>query len=485
MKGGRYRRTFSLCKRVKKGNEMMKKTLFLAMVLILSLSLIITFSLAGCKQEEATEETVEETTEAEEEQVEEEADEGEADAEEDVGEEMEEKEVINLVIFADILVPQMDDMFARFTADTGYPVEVEGLPGGQDWFNIVSTRLSAGEGPDILVGHGTLQEYVIFNPETNFYDMTDWVDETLVDKKVPASLVNANAFNGKSYGIPYGPITLRGYYYNKNVLEASGAELPKDCYDFLNNVAPKIRAAGFDPVYGMGQDGWGHGFEADNFVADEFATTDIQDRINKNEASFADSAYVRAYEWQLELLNRGFYNDDLLVGNYDGAVQALIDGTAFCTMMSVNTMSRYPDEANQNYLSGLFMSEGSNRAYYSLPNYAYVINETGGSDNIEGAIAFMEWFTKEENLLNYYSALKAPSAYIGIENEMWPYARELKAAFDAMDPFVFTLSASPKQTGSYSTQVVAGTLTPLEAAEQMQRDFTESAKAAGLEAYQD
>jgi raffinose/stachyose/melibiose transport system substrate-binding protein len=461
----------------------MKKVLFWLLVVVLSVSIVSVFSLSGCKEEPAGEETTEETAEETAEETTEE--EAEEPAEEETTEEVVPKdEPVNIILFADILVPAMEEMFDKFTEETGWPVELEPVPGGQDFFNIVPTRLASGEGPDILIAHGTPLEYILYNPANNFVDFTDYSMENIADIKVPMAILEANAVNGKNYGIPFGPITLRGYYYNKNVMEAAGVELPTSCTDFLENVAPKIREAGFDPIYGMLQDGWGLGMEAENFVGDEFTTTDIQERINNKEATFADSAFLRAFQWQKDLYEAGYYNDDVLVGTYDGAVEAMMSGTAFCTMLSVNTMGRFSDEANAEYLGGFYMSENSDRAYYSLPHYAYLVNEKAGGDNPEGAMAFFEWFMEEDNLFDYYSSLRTTSAYMGINNEMWPYAQDLKAGFDASDPpFTYTLKASTKQAGTYSSQVVAGTATPQEAADQMTADFTESAKAIGLEAY--
>lgn len=399
---------------------------------------------------------------------------------------IEKKEPVNIILFADVLVPQMEEMFDRFTADSGYPVELEPVPGGQDFFNIVPARLAAGEGPDILIAHGTPLEYILYNPVDNFVDLTTYVQDNVAGKKVPQAIVDANKVKGKSYGIPFGPITLRGYYYNKNVQESAGIELPTSAKDFMDNVAPKIRAAGADPVYSMGQDRWGMGMEAENYVADEFTQTDIQEKINQNEATFADSAFLRAFQWQRDLYEKGYYNSDVLVGTYDGAVQAMVSGTAFMTMLSVNTMGRFPDEANAEYLGGLYLSENGNRAYYSLPHYAYLVKEGSGGDNPDGALEFFEWFMVKEHLLEYYSSLRTTSAYIGINNEMWPYAQDLKRGFDNSDPpFTYTLKASTKQAGTYSAQVVAGTKTPMEACEEMQRDFAASARAVGLEGYTD
>ena len=295
--------------------------------------------------------------------------------------------------------------------------------------------------------------------------------------------MDSNAFRGKSYGIPFSPIPMRGYYYNKNVLEASGAELPTSCMDFLDNVAPKIKAAGFDPIYGMGKNLWGLGLEVENFIADQFIANDTISKLNSNEITFPETAVIDAFEWQLALLENDFYNEDLLVGTYDGAVQAMMDGTAFMTAMSVNTMGRYSNEANAEYLGGLCLSESSNTALITPSNFMYLVNEETGLDNMEGAMAFFEWYMEEDNLTEHFSNLAAPCPYMNIDVEMWPYAIDLVNAYNEAS-FVYALEAGTKNTGSYAATVLAGTKTSEQAAGDMQTDFVDSAKAAGLEAFQ-
>ena len=291
------------------------------------------------------------------------------------------KATVHITLFDDQVEEKFLGMLEWFTAETGWPAEVVPAPGGQDYFTTNATRLATGEGPDILIGHGTPAEYLVYNPKQNFVDITDWARDNLVGTKVPEAVMAANAVDGRNFGIPYSPITLRGYLYNKDLAQAAGVTVPASTGDFLENVAPKVRAAGFDPLYAMGQSAWSLGFVADNFVADEFVLTDVQDRINNNETSFAETGMVRAFEYIKEIGDRGYFNADALVGTTEGQYAALREGTVYAAMGSVNSLPNFTEEFNNTKLGGFNISEQGNRAYYSLPWFAYLVKEEAGGDD--------------------------------------------------------------------------------------------------------
>jgi ABC-type glycerol-3-phosphate transport system substrate-binding protein len=115
-----------------------------------------------------------------------------------------------------------------------------------------------------------------------------------------------------------------------------------------------------------------------------------------------------------------------------------------------------------------------------MPNYAFV---TKNAANLEGALAFVDWFTEKENLEQFYGGLKMIPPYMGVESEMYTVAADFKRYFDAQTPFCPKLKANYGMVGNYSSQVVAGTKSPQEALEEMNDFFVKSAKAAGLPGY--
>lgn len=126
------------------------------------------------------------------------------------------------------------------------------------------------------------------------------------------------------------------------------------------------------------------------------------------------------------------------------------------------------------------MAENTNRAHAALP---HLVGLPKGA-NFEGGMAFIEWFTKAENLAWYYGKLGVPGAYMDVVADLLPAAAELNSYYiNGPTPFSSTLKAS--LLSDYASAVLAETLTPLEATQKMTKDFAENAKAAGLEAYQD
>jgi len=444
----------------------MKRFSLFAVIMLLCISMIAVFSFAGCKAEETAEEemTEEETTEPVE--------------EEEAVEEEVEKVTLSMTVFADLDVVTVENFCARFTEETGWPVNVEGIT-GTEYENVVSSRLVSGTPMDILYMHGNPAEYQIYNPPEYLIDLTDWVKENLTGR-VPDSMLALSSLDGVSYGAPMSPVTLRGWYYNMNILEEAGVDLPTSCIDFMENVAPAIKDAGYIPLYTFGTDTWGPQHESQNFQADQAVDTDIEERINNNEATFADSGYLQAYEWLLEMKNRGLLNEDAVSGLYADGYVAVETGEAFMVFGSTNTLGQFTEEARNGWIGGIHMSENTNRAHAALP---HIVALPKGA-NTEGGMAFIEWFTKAENLAWYYTQLGVPGAYNDVEAELLPAAAELQSYYaNGPTPFSSTLKAG--LDNNYASAVLAGTMTPLEACDEMTKDFAENAKAAGLEAYQD
>jgi len=449
----------------------MSKKLFWLISVIVIFSMVFSFSLAGCKtteeettEEEATEEEAVEEETAEEEVVEE--------------EEAEPKDPVSLIIYSDIFGPVFENLFARFTEDTGYPLEYESLP-GDEYDALLSARFLAGEPSDLLVHMGTPSLLSIIRPEENLLDITDWVEKNLAGTLLSEDIIAANKYStGQVFGVPLTGVTVRAHFYNKNVMEAAGVELPKNYDDFVNNIAPKVADAGYIPLYSMGKDKWGVSFFSDTYVADEMVTTDIQERINTRQATFADTGYGDAWLLQKQLYDNGYLNDDFAEGTYDGAVAAMANDEAFITEFSVVVTSRFTEEENEK-LGGLCLSRDGNRVYYGLPNYIY---PTAAGKNPEGAMAFMEWFTDPANLSEYYSELKMIVPYIGVDAEMWPVAADYKEYFDAQTPWNPTL-VTWERASDHAINVILGVKTVEEALEDMQINFDQKAAAAGVEGF--
>jgi ABC-type glycerol-3-phosphate transport system substrate-binding protein len=316
----------------------------------------------------------------------------------------------------------------------------------------------------------------MLNPAENILDLTDWLAKNVKDKLIPESLLRAMAYAGRNYHLPVSGIVVRGFFYNKDVLQKAGVALPKSWDDFLKNVAPKIKAAGFTPVYGMGLDRWGMDFHMENYVADQFATTDIQDRLNKGQANLYDTQFLESLQMIKKLQDAGYFQDNVMTGTYDGAVAAISDGTTFMTGLSSPVGGRIPAAA-QDKVSAFCLSKEGNRAYIALPQGMFVPKK---AKNMDGARAYLDWFIKPENIAKYYGELKVSPPYQGVKVDMNLTSAGFKSFVDAEPAMDIRLKAFYGQAGNYAAQVLSGEKTPEEALAEMNATYIQNAKAQGL-----
>ena len=110
-----------------------------------------------------------------------------------------------------------------------YPdIKVSGEPNGgtPDHFQIIDTQLAANDAPDIIQFGGNWPDYQQYLEALNSYlgkqlmiDTPETFDQT--------ALIPATAADGNLYAVSLGTNTLV-LAYNKSMIEAAGAELPKD-----------------------------------------------------------------------------------------------------------------------------------------------------------------------------------------------------------------------------------------------------------------
>jgi raffinose/stachyose/melibiose transport system substrate-binding protein len=449
----------------------MKSKVFKLLCILLSVAVILTIGLAGCKTTTA-ETTAAETTAAATTAAATTA----AETTAAVTTAAAPKEPIKVIWCADVYPDAVPSMFKRFTDATGYEVEIEVLPGGNDYNTLVPARFVSGEVPDLMFFWGSPNEQAILNPAENLLDLSDYYAKNISGKLISEDLVKSMQYQGKNYGLAVWGITVRGFFYNKDVMAAAGVGIPKNWDDFYTNVAPKVKAAGFIPQYGMGLDKWGLDFNMENYVADAFATTDIQDKINNGEANLLDTGFQESMEMIKKCLDAGFFQKDVMTGTYDGAVAAISDGTTFMTGLSTPVAARIPEEAKDK-VGGFCLSKDGNRSYIALPHGVFVPK---AAKNMDGVNAFMDWFITSEQLNTFYAELMFISPYSGVTNELSLPNAEFKTYVDAQAPMSIKLKASYGQASNFGTLVLSGEKTPEQAAIEMNNAYIESAKALKL-----
>lgn len=220
----------------------MKKSLLLILVLILSISVVATFSFIGCKTEK-----VEESTTETEETIE------EAQAEEETVE-VEKKVITFWNGFTGPDRPVLEELVKRFNeSNDGIEVKLDIMP----WENLYQkfgTAVASGEGPDIVAFNTeNIGTYAIPGA---IVPIDDLYEDNIVDLNViPKGLADNLVYKGKYYGCPVNFATLM-LYYNKDLFKEAGIdpENPPKNWDELIDYALKLtkESDGNVEQYGFG-----------------------------------------------------------------------------------------------------------------------------------------------------------------------------------------------------------------------------------------
>lgn len=168
-----------------------------------------------------------------------------------------------------------------------YPdITVEIQTGASDYYSVLSTKINAGEVPDVFItmGYKDLDTYGDY-----IYDFSgDEELKAVFDDLIDGYTAGVVASDGKICGVPYS-ISAYGYVYNKSLFEQAGIETLPTTYDELADVCAKLEEAGITPFANGYKEWWiyKHSFSA--FVGESFESfADMKAQLTDGTTTFSD-----------------------------------------------------------------------------------------------------------------------------------------------------------------------------------------------------
>lgn len=318
----------------------------------------------------------------------------------------------------------MDDIIADFNASQDR-IEVE-QEYQKDASNIIKIKFASGEVPDIMTTYE--QGFVDEGKYLDLSGQSEWWDRLSPSMKEACTDVKT----GNQYRVCTN-MTMAGFFYNKEMLDEMGLEIPRQWDDFVTVLETiKKEKPDVTPWFIFGSEAWhlGHLIEfiPHGYVKSTLGTIDAKKAmLNNDQPSLRfgepDGPMAVFASKMLELQDKGLINEDVLTATSDNCVQDFVNGKAamFSNGMWVisSLLEANPDMADKiGFAPYPAYMPDSKPVVLSAEDSGYSISAT--TEHKEEAIEFLNFLFLPENQKKYSEAAKAPSAFTDVTADWAP-----------------------------------------------------------------
>jgi len=187
----------------------------------------------------------------------------------------------------------------------------------------IKTMIMAGNAPDtfqITYGSGMLESWVsVLQP----------IDEIWADLPVPDKIKEMGTIDGHQYGIPLNIMRNNCLWYNKELVEELGIDMPLENWDDLFAACEKAKEAGYIPYAvgaGSGQEFWLASQIFQTFVlSSPHGGPEYLEKLYNGEANPSEDKAVREALGAIKhMLDEGYINSDYAALTWDKAADLLV-----------------------------------------------------------------------------------------------------------------------------------------------------------------
>lgn len=402
----------------------------------------------------------------------------------------------SITILVDNAQTTVDSMNALVEAfEQSHPdidVTVETRPQGTEGDNVVKTRLSTGEMPDLFAyNSGALLQAL--NPDEFLTDLSGepWM------ATVEPTFQDVVSTEAGMYGVPMGQTASGSVFYNKKVYEELGLEIPTTWEEFVaNNETIMAEGDGITPVIQT----YGETWTSQLFVLGDFANVstaapDWAEQYTAGEAKYSDEPAVAGFRHLQELSEAGMFNKDFASATYDEGLLMLANGEgAHYPILSwaiQNIAVNSPDKVED---IGMFAMPGEAVDPSPLtvwqPGGVYIPKSTEDA-RLESAKTFAAWLATPESCQVQIEAVEVPYGPFAIDGcelpeDVPPVVSDTVAYFDegnVNNALEFLSPVKGPALEQISVAVGSGISTAEEGAGQYDEDVRKQAQQLGLEGW--
>lgn len=249
---------------------------------------------------------------------------------------------------------------------------------------VLATRMQGDDPPSTFQVHGGEElnkSWVAadkMEPLNDFFEENDWMD------KFPQDLIDLVSSDGNIYSVPVNIHRGNVVFYNKEVFEEHGLDVPTTFDDFFD-VAEKLQDAGVVPLALGDKEAWTATQVLENILIGTLGP-DGYEQLFQGEIEFDDERVVEGIEIFDKMLD--YVNEDHASRNWQDSAQLVADGEA--------AMLNMGDWAKGYFVNDLNLETNVDFGYFAFPNtdgnFAVITDTFGlpkGVDNPDDVKKFL------------------------------------------------------------------------------------------------
>lgn len=279
----------------------------------------------------------------------------------------------------------LEEVIAGFRKQ--YPnvdVEYDVKAGGQ-YYNLLTVALQSGDAPDVFWTNGSatanLGELVKGDA---VLDLTDIIDYS----SIPDNCMDIGRIDGKMYSVPWACVDTRAVYYNKDIFEQNGWEVPKTWGEFVD-LLQKEKDAGYIPISLSPNSAWCLLFAYEPILSgfDSAYTEGLADYSVKA----ADQPARDCLNLMLDWAEKGYFGDNYLgVTDSDAQTLAFTSGEAVMDIDGSWSTGTFQESAPDMKL-GAFQIPDKDGKTGMVGTNANGFSIYKNSENLDAAKAFVQY----------------------------------------------------------------------------------------------
>ncbi len=376
-----------------------------------------------------------------------------------------------------------DSVVAGFEEATGAQVEVVTIP--DPYEQGVQTKVATGDKPDLAFWQPTASMLTALNAPTNLQplDGAPWLDSYAPEVRDITGILDDTR-----YAALITSPAVEGVYYNKEVFTEHGiSETPTD-WDAFVELARTLEADGQTPFFEMGGDRWATQWWVQVQLADA-AADGLWDRVNAGEEKFTDPTILGAIQQYKALIDEGLFNDDIRTATFEDQADALLAGDAAMVVQVNSFFGQLQAKADTDELNekiGFFPISPSGNVGTFIPDQsnALVAFKTGDENRERAARQLLSYwlgdgyadFVADRDTVSLQTEVPSPDT---VPQALLDVHASLGDAVGSMQ----ALAVANPDLYIYLADMIQGTTTPEEVAQQTQDHFAQLARAQGVEGF--